>query len=408
MLDIRATSYVSPVSEVTFESVPLTVHIVNVADETGLVTGKFRVYNDSTGLLIHTSDIAPLSLAAGIAVDVSALTDFDPPAPADDVYFVIFDGNASNALVPDGINFVLGKFDFDVKPVGMGPAPAAHAGTHEEGGSDEIEVADMGTAELDDTLVLSPDGAGGVEWEASPAGVTDHGALTGLTDDDHTQYRLRHEIFFESEFFHVQGGEYSYPPWHGLLISTGTQAATTGLSNHPGIIRLSSSVNANSGVAIALRSSSPILLAGGEISRLWHRPQTLSGTTRHHGFHDTTAVTDPVDGVWIWQDPATGIIYGRTRSNSVGSTTGTGYQLVTNTWYFEKIVVNAAATRVDFYLYDGAGALLWTDNLTTNIPTAAGRELAHGIVATNSGTTAVALDDLDYLSILIPDRRPDL
>lgn len=180
MLDIRATSYVSPVSEVTFESVPLTVHIVNVADETGLVTGKFRVYNDTTGLLIHTSDIAPFSLAAGAAIDASALTDFDPPAIADDLYFVVFDGKASNALVPDGISFMLGAFYFDVKAQGMGPAPATHHLTHEEGGADEIEVADMGTAELDDTLVLQPDGAGGVEWEAVPAGVTDHDLLNNL------------------------------------------------------------------------------------------------------------------------------------------------------------------------------------------------------------------------------------
>ena len=72
MLDIRATHYVSPLSEVDFESVPLTVHLVNVADETGLISGAFRVYNDTTGLLIFTSDIAPTSLAAGAGVDVSA------------------------------------------------------------------------------------------------------------------------------------------------------------------------------------------------------------------------------------------------------------------------------------------------------------------------------------------------
>jgi hypothetical protein len=29
-----------------------------------------------------------------------------------------------------------------------------------------------------------------VQWVAAPAGVTDHGALTGLGDDDHTQYAL--------------------------------------------------------------------------------------------------------------------------------------------------------------------------------------------------------------------------
>jgi hypothetical protein len=42
--------------------------------------------------------------------------------------------------------------------------PTAHAASHEDGGSDEIEIADLATAETDDTLVLHPDGAGGVEW----------------------------------------------------------------------------------------------------------------------------------------------------------------------------------------------------------------------------------------------------
>ena len=169
MLDIRALAYVSPVSEVPFASVELTVRLSNVADETGLVQGKFRVYNDTTGLLIHTSDITPLTMTPGATVEVSALTDFDPPAPADDVYFVIFEGHAHNALVPRGIDFFLGSFHFSVKPVGMGPAPAAHAATHEHGGSDPFEVSDLATSELDDTLVLSPDGAGGVHW-VSPGG----------------------------------------------------------------------------------------------------------------------------------------------------------------------------------------------------------------------------------------------
>ena len=41
------------------------------------------------------------------------------------------------------------------------------------------------------TYVLTANGAGvAPSWQASVAGVTDHGALTGLADDDHTQYAL--------------------------------------------------------------------------------------------------------------------------------------------------------------------------------------------------------------------------
>jgi len=39
-----------------------------------------------------------------------------------------------------------------------------------------------------DGYVLTADGAAGSEWRVVPSGVTDHGALTGLGDDDHTQY----------------------------------------------------------------------------------------------------------------------------------------------------------------------------------------------------------------------------
>lgn len=38
--------------------------------------------------------------------------------------------------------------------------------------------------------VLQTDGLGTLTWATPSAGVTDHGALTGLTDDDHTQYLL--------------------------------------------------------------------------------------------------------------------------------------------------------------------------------------------------------------------------
>jgi hypothetical protein len=148
VLDIRATAYLSPVAEMDFASVPLTVRIANYADEAGLVTGKFRVYNSTTGTLIHTSEILPLSLAAGQSVSASALTDFDPPAPLDDTYFVVFDGHATNSLVPDGIGIFLGSFHFDVNPTGMGPAPAAHHTTHQLGGSDPIDVTGLVGAAL--------------------------------------------------------------------------------------------------------------------------------------------------------------------------------------------------------------------------------------------------------------------
>lgn len=52
------------------------------------------------------------------------------------------------------------------------------------------DAADLGSGAANDGYVLSADGAGGAAWEVSPGGVSDHGALTGLGDDDHAQYPL--------------------------------------------------------------------------------------------------------------------------------------------------------------------------------------------------------------------------
>ena len=178
MLDIRAIRYTSPAKEVEFASVPLTVRLVNVADERALVTGLFRVYDKTLGLLIFESEIETVDLAAAATVDVSALTDWDPATPDDNRYFVQFDGTAVNDLVPDGIPVTIGAWHFDVKAVGMGPAPAGHAPTHQLGGADELEVADLATAEVDDSLVLAPDGAGGVEWRAEVCALTPFALMT--------------------------------------------------------------------------------------------------------------------------------------------------------------------------------------------------------------------------------------
>jgi hypothetical protein len=368
MLDIRAVAYIAPVSEVDFASVALTVRIANVADETGLVIGKFRVYNDTTGLLIHTSDIVPFSLAAGATVDASALTDFDPPAPADDVYFVIFDGKATNALVPDGITFTLGQFYFDVTPTGMGPAPAAHHATHELGGSDEIDVTGL----FGDQTPLP-------HYRDKHLGLLEHS-----------------EVFGNASAFTT--------PWNLIAIQSGTTTGLAGSSNHIGIQRFSSSVNANSGISVSLTYRIEVLLTGTEISDFILRPQTLAGTTIRAGFNDCTSSTDATDGAYFEITQVGGIdgtIVGKCASNSVRSTTASSYLLTTNTWYRLRVAVDATAALITFTLLSEAGITLWTDTLSTNIPTAAGRETGHGITATNSGTTGVALVDLDYLDMYI-------
>ena len=400
MLDVKITAYIVPVAEQPQASLTPVISVANVADEGAVITGLIRIYRESTGLMIYSSELAVTQLEHHSTTNIAALTPFDPPAPADDDYFIKADITATSYLPGPPTHDSLGAWYFDIKTPPMGEAPAGHGVTHELGGSDPVDVTGL-DGNPDPHAASHADGG---------SDEVDHATLINLTiGDPHTQYHLRHEIFYECDFLARSGTtiNYIYDPWIAATLATGTFSSRTGNSSHVGVVGVASSVNANSGLKWLLDVNATRLL-GGEISKCWHLTRELPLTTRHHGFHDATSVTDPAHGAWIWQDPATGIIYGRTINVDGNSTTGTGYQLVTLTWYCEKVVINSDATQVDFYCYAEDGTELWHDSLTTNIPTAAGDEVGHAVVVTNSGTVSKGIGDIDYLSVLIPDRRPNL
>lgn len=85
--------------------------------------------------------------------------------------------------------------------------PSAHKTSHQDGGYDEISVSGLSgvlsdkqdankiqgfnvdaAQAVDDGKALTYDHAGSKYEHTTPSGVTDHGELTGLADDDHTQY----------------------------------------------------------------------------------------------------------------------------------------------------------------------------------------------------------------------------
>ena len=164
MLDVRITGYVVPLSEQPQASLTPVISVVNVADEDATITGLIRIYRDSTGLMIYDSRLAVTELAHGTSANIAALTPFDPPAPADDDYFIKADLVATSHLPGPPLPVTLGAWHFDVKTPPMGDAPAGHHVTHEDGGSDEIDLTGL-------------------------VGLGDHGALTGLADNDHPQYQ---------------------------------------------------------------------------------------------------------------------------------------------------------------------------------------------------------------------------
>lgn len=204
--------------------------------------------------------------------------------------------------------------------------------------------------------------------------------------------------------FTTGGGQNAgLPTWVITAINSGTSpVSNVGNPNHPGIISLKSSTTANSGYGFTTAATA-FLLAGGEATELiFVVASGLSTTTCKFGFMNTYTITAPVDGAWI--NIANLVLDGRTSSNSTSSTTGTTYTLTANTWYRMKIVINSDATRVDYYLYAENGTQLWTNNLTTNIPTTTGRDVGHGVIATDAGTTATALMSLDFMNLYI-DRN---
>jgi len=160
MLDVRITGYVVPLAEQPQASLTPVIAVSNVADEDAVITGVIRIYRESTGLLIYTSRLAVTQLEHMTSTNIAALTPFDPPAPADQDYFIKADLTATSFLPGPPLFVSLGAWHFDIKTPPMGEAPAGHHATHEDGGSDELVVTGLSGALADDQPALAHDIAG--------------------------------------------------------------------------------------------------------------------------------------------------------------------------------------------------------------------------------------------------------
>jgi fibronectin-binding autotransporter adhesin len=223
----------------------------------------------------------------------------------------------------------------------------------------------------------------------------------GVTTSD----SFRQQPFYSTDFMNdpsSTGGTSTslmLAPWYGSLIATaGSAINTAGVANHPGMVRLQSGAPVNSGWYFETNASS-VLISGGESFELTFRtPAAFTSITSRLGFLDTITSTDATDGVYC-EISGSGVISGKTASNSTRSTTGTTLTLSTSTFYRAKIQVNSAASSITYTVYNDSGTSLWTDTLSANIPTAAGRETGTGVVSTNAGGTGAPLIDLDYMAL---------
>jgi hypothetical protein len=186
MLDVRPTAYVVPLAEQVLNDITPVVQVLSSGGEAAKVTGLIRIYRKSTDQLLFTSTLA-VTLVPGLAtVNIAALSAWSPPAPADDDYFILCDllaDSVSEPCSPGSMRAALGAFTFDVKPGPMGPAPAAHGGTHEDGGMDEVDVTALSGELADDQPALAHDIAGARHTSTASPGQVLQADANGLPVD---------------------------------------------------------------------------------------------------------------------------------------------------------------------------------------------------------------------------------
>jgi len=200
MLDVRPLAYVAPVAEQEIGPLTPIVSVQNLADEDARICALFRIYRESLGILEYSSVSATIILAHDSSTSLSALTPFNPGAPADDDFFILCELTVQSITTGLMKYVPLSQYFFDVKPAPMGPVPATHHTTHEAGGMDEIDLTGMhgilgdlqpvdahasthelggtdpvlveylGTAEMNAALVLAPNGTGGIEFRTEAGG----------------------------------------------------------------------------------------------------------------------------------------------------------------------------------------------------------------------------------------------
>jgi hypothetical protein len=151
----------------------------------------------------------------------------------------------------------------------------------------------------------------------------------------------------------------------------------------------------NTGRAGVNNGQDCIRFGGGTLTATWRfriptLPTVGEAFAVYIGFADTIN-GNQVDGAYLYLDATTANFQYYTASNSTRTNVDSGKLAVANTWYILKVVVNAAATSVN-YTIDGASS----QNIATNIPTGAGREtsLMANMIKSN-GTTSRTLD-VDY------------
>jgi len=263
----------------------------------------------------------------------------------------------------------------------------------------DLSEATSTTIAIDDTLSFT---------DVSASNANAKGTLQSV-NFEYAKLKARYGFTFYTDFIQ----ETSATATDGAMSETnsGTGAATsaqaTSNSGRPGHVRSSTGTTATGRAALA-SSVSAIRLGGGAwLYETAVSVTTLSTSTERYqlaiGFIDTLSAANQVDAVYFLYDEG-GVSTGSTASanwqlvssnNSTRTFTTTSTAVAAGTFVRLGIMVNAAGTSVDYFI-NGTNV----GTISTNIPTASGRELGFGsLIIKSVGTTARTVD-YDYVNVV--------
>lgn len=316
--------------------------------------------------------------------------------------------NAAKIQIPGGANLSGPKLLHLRNVAGVWWVSGDGAGSLSDGDKGSITVSGTGaTWTLDDSEVTSAKIANGaivdddvnssaaIAWtkvSKSGAAPTDVGAAAATHASAHRQagadplWPNATDYYVETRFVLPSGNATPLDTsgaHANTAIAAGTTSATGSPSGRPIGVNLAASASPNSGRHL-MTVATVLLIGGSEYAEFSIIPKRVTDQIAYIGFHDSVDTNSPVDGCYFKLINST--LTGETASNSTRTTTGTSYTLTVDVRYRLKVAVNAAANRVDFYLTTVAdGVQVWTDYVTTNLPTGASRTCGHGMTCTSNG-----------------------
>lgn len=177
-----------------------------------------------------------------------------------------------------------------------------------------------------------------------------------------------------------------------LNISSGSLSAPNALADRVGLIRFRDSTTAGGGVRVGTDPASIRLQGGERVETAFQWRDTRTTALAMIGLHDAITSGLPNDGVnFHLTGTSTGFtLNGRTATSGTQSITSSAdFVGDVNTWYVLRVELNSGATIATFTVLDATGTTpLWTDTLTTNIPTGSVNPVGVGILACETTTDA--------------------